>query len=101
MKHGDIKQDDNGKYIWRQPEGTIGWWRRVEDEEITKHRVPLSCPSCEHLIDNWSHSFYNRRGVCSNCYYDFLHDRPGLPEMDNVGRAAYCKQKFKNSGEEG
>lgn len=96
-KPGDIKEDDYGKLMWKQPEGcSEGWWSRIEEEHLTESRIPFSCPSCSMMLDNWSVSFYNRWGVCSDCYHDFLEGRESLPRFKNNGdRATYCKQKLE------
>ena len=94
-KPGDIKEDDLGKLVWRQPENCHeGWWTRIEEDWVVESRTPLNCPACNLLLDNWSASFYNRWGVCSDCYYDHLEGRENLPEFQsNKDRSAYCKQK--------
>lgn len=94
-KPGDIKEDDYGKLIWKRPEGcSEGWWSRIEDEDITESRTPFYCPCCVSVLDNWSNSYYNRWGVCSDCYFDFLDGRQDLPKMtSNSERISYCKQK--------
>lgn len=93
-KHGDRKQDDNGFLEWHQPdENWPGYWSRVEDEELTKFRVPLACPACGTLLDNWKATYFHRWGVCSDCYYDHLEGKDDLPKMNNEDRAAYCKIK--------
>lgn len=96
-KAGDIREDENGKkFVWKiTSNGEEGYWSQIEDEELSSFRIPLTCPSCTFLLDNWSVSFYNRWGVCSHCYHDFIEQRSNLPEFkSNKERAEYCKQKF-------
>lgn len=94
-KVGDIKEDDRGKFIWRQPEGCEeGWWSQIEDEVIAESRTPWVCPGCGELLDQWSTSFYNRWGVCANDFYSYLDGRQNLPDFrSNKERAEFCRQK--------
>lgn len=96
-KSGDLKEDDYGrKFVWKVSSGgEEGWWSQIEDKEFTENRIPWSCPCCKLMIDNWSASYYNRWGVCSQCYYNFLEGRKNLPEFaNNKERAAYCIEKM-------
>ena len=92
---GDRKEDEKGFLEWKQPEGcTEGWWSRVEDEEIVALRTPHACPCCGDILDNWSVSYYNRHGVCADCYFDYLHGRSNLPKFKSIVESTkYCKQK--------
>lgn len=95
-KHGDRKENEKGWWTWKQPEGCAeGWWSREEDPKIVESRTPFACPACNEMLDNWSASYYNRWGVCANCYIDFLEGRDNLPEFPlNKDRAAYCREKI-------
>lgn len=95
-KPGDIREDEQGrKFVWKVAEGSDeGWWSQVEDEDIAGNRIPWACPACNQILDDWTTSFFNRWGVCSDCYYDHLHERENLPKFcTNKDRAAYCLEK--------
>lgn len=94
MKHGDRKEDERGWLEWHQPDPEWpGYWSRIEDENRTKDRVPIACPPCGALIDNWKAKYYHRWGVCNDCYYIHIHGQD-LPELtSNEARRTYCVQK--------
>lgn len=93
-KHGDIKQDDYGYLMWKQPEGTSGYWSRIEEDWKTENKAPLACPSCGDLLDKWKVKYFYRWGVCNNCYYDFLEGRELKNLKSNKDRAQYCSKKM-------
>lgn len=94
-KDGDRREDDDGWLVYRAyDEDAGGYWVREEDSEKVKFRVPMSCPACDHLLDNWKATYYHRWGVCNDCYYNFLDGR-NLPKMSNEERAEYCSEKVK------
>lgn len=95
-KDGDRRQDDSGWLIYKKFEDDAGgFWVREEDSKRTKYRVPVSCPACNVLLDNWKTSYYHRWGVCNDCYFLFLEGRDNLPNFkNNEERTAYCVEKM-------
>lgn len=92
-----IKETEDGKkYEWIDCGHGSGFWSCIEDDEKKNDRVPLSCPACNSLLYNWDSSYYNKWGVCCNCYIVNIESNSSFPNFgnDNKARAQFIKENL-------
>lgn len=92
-----FKEDENGQYEWVPAGEGSGYWRKLEDPDITQYRTPEKCPGCGLGMDLWSiQNFYHRNGVCADCSHFYLEGR-NWPEghfKTRNDKVDYVKQKI-------
>lgn len=93
----ETKEDDAG--IWDKVvyEGCVEavWIKREQDSWKQALRMPIGCHACGKFMTNWDTSFFNRHGVCSECFVNYLDGRD-LPDLKrSEDKIAYCKSQVK------
>lgn len=91
-----IKETEDGKkFEWIDCGHGSGFWSVIEDQDIAKERQPLACPACNSILYNWDSSYFNKWGVCCNCFIDYIETNSNFPNFgnDNRKRAEYIKEK--------